>query len=257
MFSELVANGLWPEILSSTAAFTLIFASMLTSALTAAFGLGGGVIMLALLVNFLPIIAVIPVHAVIQMGSNTSRAFLLRKHIVWQIFIYFFFGALVGAVIGGQLVVALPEGILLGILGLFIFFITWGPKPKNLKLGKVGYVIGGVITTFATMFIGATGPLAMALLPRAEMQKQQVSGTHGSLLMVQHGLKIIVFGFLGFQFQTWALFLLCMIAVGFVGTYSGRAVLNRIPSEYFQKGITVILTIMAIRMLYNAANFLF
>lgn len=257
MLTDLINAGYWPDILSNTAAITLISLSMFTSAVTAAFGLGGGVIMLAVLVNFLPVAAVIPVHAVIQMGSNSSRAFLMRKHIVWSIFGYFFLGALAGAIIGGQFVVALPEGILLGILGLFILYITWGPKPKNLKLGKVGYIIGGVITTFATMFIGATGPLAMALLPRESLEKQQVSGTHGSLLVIQHGLKIIIFGFLGFQFKAWALFLLIMIAVGFLGTLSGRAILQRIPAKYFQLGITTILTIMAIRMLYVAATSLF
>ncbi|MBL1241007.1 MAG: TSUP family transporter, partial [OCS116 cluster bacterium] len=98
MLTDLINAGYWPDILSNTAAITLIISSMFTSAMTVAFGLGGGVIMLALLVNFLPVTVVIPVHAVIQMGSNTSRAVLMRKHIVWPIFIYFFFGAIVGAV---------------------------------------------------------------------------------------------------------------------------------------------------------------
>ncbi|MBL4727747.1 MAG: sulfite exporter TauE/SafE family protein [Rhizobiaceae bacterium] len=257
MLTDLINAGYWPDILSNTAAITLIISSMFTSAITVSFGLGGGVIMLALLVNFVPIAVVIPIHAVIQMGSNTSRAVLLRKHIVKPILIYFFLGAIVGAAIGGHFVVALPENILLGILGLFILYTTWGPKPKNLKLGKIGYVISGVFITFATMFIGATGPLAMALLPRKNLEKLQVSATHGSLLVVQHGLKILIFGFLGFAFKAWALFFVLMIVSGFIGTYSGRAVLQRMPSKYFQTGITIILTLMAIRMLYTAvASFL-
>lgn len=257
MLTEFINAGYWPEILSNTGAITLICLSMFTSAVTAAFGLGGGVIMLAVLVNFLPVFAVIPIHAVIQMGSNSSRAFLLRKHIMWPVFIYFFIGSLVGAAIGGQFVVALPEGILLGILGLFILYITWGPKPKNIKLNKFGYVISGTVITFATMFIGATGPLAMAILPRESLEKQQISGTHGSLLVIQHGLKIVIFGFLGFQFKAWLVFLMLMIAVGFIGTLFGRAILQRMPAKYFQTGITIILTIMAVRMLYVAASSLF
>ena len=252
MLSELIGMGFWPEILSSTAAITLIISSMFTSAITAAFGLGGGVIMLALLVNFLPVAVVIPVHAVVQLGSNTGRTLLMRQHIIWHICGYFCIGAVIGAVIGGQFVVALPEGVLLGILGLFILYITWGPKPKNLKLGKFGYVLGGVITTFATMFIGATGPLAMALLPRKTMEKQQISGTHGSLLVVQHALKIVIFGCLGFQFGAWVGFLALMVGAGFVGTMFGRRILQSLPQKYFQTGITLILSLMALRMLYSA-----
>lgn len=254
MLSELIDMGFWPEILSNSAAIILLISSLFTSAITAAFGLGGGVIMLALLVNFLPVAVVIPIHAVIQLGSNTGRTILMRQHIVWHIFAYFCLGAIIGAAVGGQFVVALPEAVLLGILGLFILYITWGPKPKNLKLGKIGYMLGGVITTFATMFIGATGPLAMALLPRKSLEKQQISGTHGSLLVVQHGLKIVVFGFLGFQFNAWVIFLALMVAAGFFGTMFGRKILQRLPSKYFQNGITLILTIMAVRMLYIAVN---
>lgn len=254
MLSELINLGLWPDMLSFTSAVMLVSASLLTSGITAAFGLGGGVIMLALLVNFLPIASVIPVHGVIQLGSNSSRTLLMRKHIKWPIFVYFFGGAVIGAYVGGQFVVALQEAVLLGILGLFILYIVWGPKPKNLKLGSLGYVLGGIITTFATMFIGATGPLAMALLPRSKMKKQQISGTHGALLVGQHGLKIMVFGLLGFEYKVWALFLVFMIAAGFIGTYTGRAILQRLPAKYFQKGITLILTVMAFRMLYQAGT---
>lgn len=254
MLSDLITAGFWPDILSTSAAITLVISSMFTSAMTVAFGLGGGVIMLALLVNFLPVAAVIPIHGVIQLGSNASRSLLMRDHIVWPIITYYFIGAIIGAVIGGQFVVALPEGILLGILGLFILYITWGPKPKNLSFGKLGNVIGGIFITFATMFIGATGPLAMALLPRKELEKKQVSGTHGALMVVQHGLKIIIFGFLGFAFKEWALFLVFMIVGGFIGTYSGRAVLHRLPAKYFQTGITIILTLLAVKMLYSAVN---
>ncbi len=257
MLIDLIETGLWPEILTLSGASILIVSSMFTSAITAAFGLGGGVIMLALLVNFLPVAVVIPIHGVIQLGSNTSRAFLLRKDIIKPIIVYYFLGAILGAVIGGQFVVALPEGMLLGILGIFILYIVWGPKPKNLNFGNVGNVIGGVFITFATMFIGATGPLAMALLPRKELEALQVSATHGALMVIQHGLKIIIFGFLGFQFVQWALFLAFMVVGGFVGSLFGRAVLKRLPQNLFQHSITIILTILAIRMLYKASVFYF
>lgn len=253
MLTELIQAGVWPEILSLSAASILIVSSLFTSAITAAFGLGGGVIMLALLVNFLPVAVVIPIHGVIQLGSNSSRAFLLRKDIIKPIILYYFIGALLGAFIGGQFVVALPETLLLGILGVFILYITWGPKPKNHNFGKLGNVIGGIFITFATMFIGATGPLAMAILPRKSLKPTQVSATHGALMVVQHGLKIIIFGALGFQFANWAVFLLLMVVGGFIGTYFGRAVLRRLPQKLFQNAITLILTIMAVRMLYQSA----
>ena len=47
--------------------------SFLTSLITAAFGIGGGVVMIAVLASILPPAALIPVHAVVQVGSNAGR----------------------------------------------------------------------------------------------------------------------------------------------------------------------------------------
>jgi hypothetical protein len=44
------------------------------------------------------------------------------------------------------------------------------------------------------MLIGATWPLVLALLPRKQMTAKQVSSTHGTLMIIQHGSKIVVFG---------------------------------------------------------------
>ncbi len=258
MLADLQQLGLWPELfldLSSTS--LLLMTSLFTSAMTAAFGIGGGVIMLAALVNFLPVAYVIPIHGVIQASSNISRAALLRTFIDWNIIRYYFLGAVIGALIGGQFVVALPESVLLSIVGLFILYVVWGPKPKQLKANRYTYTIGGIWVTFSTMFIGATGPLAMALLPRKQMQSQQVSATHGTLMVVQHGLKIIIFSALGFAFKEWAVFLLMMLVTGFIGTYFGKSLLHRLPQAFFQKGVTVILTLLALKMLFDAGNIYF
>lgn len=251
MFLELQQFGLWPELLEIQSTIILLVTSVFTSAMTAAFGLGGGVIMLAALVNFLPVAYVIPLHGVIQACSNLSRASLLRAFIQWDIIRFYLIGAVVGALVGGQFVVSLSESVLLSIVGIFILYVVWGPKPKQLKANRYSYMFGGVWITFSTMFIGATGPLAMALLPRKQMQSQQVSATHGTLMVVQHGLKIIVFSSLGFAFKEWAVFLLMMLVTGFIGTMFGKSLLQRLPQVWFQKGVTLILTLLALKMLFD------
>jgi uncharacterized membrane protein YfcA len=253
MLSWLVELGWWPHALAVDASVILLLSSLFTSALTAAFGLGGGVIMLALLVNFIPITAVIPIHGVIQMSSNISRGILLRQFIVWEIVTYYFLGAIIGALLGGYFVIALSEIFLLSTLGIFILYVVWGPKLKSITANNLTYSLGGVVVTFSTMFIGATGPLAMALLPREALQAKQLSATHGLVMVVQHGLKIIVFSAIGFQFKQWAIFLLLMLVTGFIGSYTGRSILNRLPEAYFKQAIKIILTLLAIKMLVDAS----
>ncbi len=249
MIDNLIEIGLWPETLNLFSSAFLIFSSLFTSALTVAFGLGGGVVMLALLVHFLPLSVVIPIHGFIQLGSNSSRSFLLRHFIDWKIIVYFSIGAVVGALIGGQLVVSLPGNILLPILGVFILYTVWGPKFKKITANKFTYAVGGLLVTFATMFVGATGPLVMAFLPRDQLNAQQTSATHGMTMVIQHGLKIIIFSALGFQFFQWLIFLILMLIAGFVGAYFGRSLLKKMPEKIFKVGLNIVLTLLALRMI--------
>ena len=60
----------FPESISNLTAYFLIFASMATSFITSAFGIGGGAILLGLLAVKLPPIALLPIHGIVQVGSN-------------------------------------------------------------------------------------------------------------------------------------------------------------------------------------------
>ena len=53
----------------------LVFISSLTSLLTAIAGAGGGAVLIAILALVLPAQAIIPVHGVVQMGSNLVALF--------------------------------------------------------------------------------------------------------------------------------------------------------------------------------------
>lgn len=59
----------------------LSFAAFCTSALTAAVGAGGGTLLILLMLQALPPAAAIPVHGTVQLASNTTRAWLLRRHL--------------------------------------------------------------------------------------------------------------------------------------------------------------------------------
>ena len=60
----------------------LIGASFIASFITAAFGIGGGVLLLAVLAALMPPAALIPVHGVVQLGSNALRLMLFHSPII-------------------------------------------------------------------------------------------------------------------------------------------------------------------------------
>ena len=73
-----------PGIGAATAS-ALVFLSFLTSAITASIGGGGGLLMLAAMATVIPAAAVIPVHGLVQLGSNGGRALLSHRHVMRRI----------------------------------------------------------------------------------------------------------------------------------------------------------------------------
>ena len=92
------AAALLPAGIGPGVAVLLVVASFFTSALTATFGVGGGIAMLMLLGLYVPVAALIPVHGAIQLGSNTGRTWHQRRHVRWSVASPFLAGSLVGAI---------------------------------------------------------------------------------------------------------------------------------------------------------------
>lgn len=238
-----------PEGLSILSAGILIFASFFTSALTASVGVGGGLLMLALMTYIVPIAALIPVHGLVQLGSNTGRSYVQRAHIDWRIVGLFLLGSLLGAFAGAMLAVQLPAYILKSFLGLFIIIIVWARLPKIKSANPVVVALGGLVTTFATMFAGATGPLVAVFLNSLFNQHRKMVATHGMTMTVQHSLKVLAFGFAGFAFWEWLPLVLLIVISGFSGTKAGTLILNKMPEEKLKFGFKIVMTIVALDLL--------
>ncbi|AMS39628.1 hypothetical protein Amn_01110 [Aminobacter sp. Y103A] len=241
---------LLPEGLDPLIGIVLIIASAFTSALTAAFGVGGGIAMLTLMGLFVPVAALIPVHGAVQLGSNSGRAWHQRANVRMDVAAPFIAGSIVGAVIGAFVVIQLPDAWLKLVLGAFVIAITWTKVPGIDKLTRTGLAIGSVIVALIGMLVGATGPLVSVLFAQffANDRKALVA-THAAGMVAQHGLKIIVFGLAGFAFGDWLPLIGAMIVSGYLGTVYGTKLLERMPEESFRKWFKIAITVLALDLL--------
>ena len=246
MAAELFHAGLGWSI-----ALTLIAVSFASSFVTAAFGIGGGAVMLAMLATLLPAPAIIPVHGLVQLGSNVGRAAILLRHLHLDVVGPFVIGAVVGVALGGVFVVQLDAGVLQVGVGLFILWsILFKPPAFMRRSGSVA----GAISSFLTMFFGGTGPFVAAYVKTLELGRMAHVATHATLMTIQHMLKTIAFGLLGFAFSAWAGLIALLIAFGFLGTIAGRLVLARIDERRFKFALNAILTVLALRLIYAGGS---
>ena len=242
-------SSLVPDALTSQSATILIAASFFTSGLTAAAGIGGGLLMLALMTYFIPIAVLIPIHGLVQFGSNAGRAFVQRANANWRVAVLFSIGALFGAAVGSLIAVKLPENVLLTIFGIFIIIMVLVKFPPITNASNTIVAIGGATTTFASMFVGATGPLVAVFINKIAANHREALATHGVTMAFQHLFKVVAFFLVGVALWQWVPFVIAMIASGYIGTLTGTALMNRLPDETLQKLFKVILILISIDML--------
>ena len=230
----------------------LCLLSFLTSAVSAAFGLGGGAALVAVMASVMPPISIIPVHAVVQVGSNFFRAVMMWRNILFTWMPQFVIGTIIGAAVGGQIVFALPKYVLQAVIGLFVLYAVWGPKIKAMEPTRMRFGAVGALASFATMFAGATGPLIAPFIRASTSDRMMTVATHAAFMSWQHGVKILAFGFLGFAFAPYVPLMILMILLGLLGTWSGKFVLDWMPEQVFRWGFNLVLTVLAVRLLIEA-----
>ncbi|MYM55929.1 sulfite exporter TauE/SafE family protein [Thalassovita mangrovi] len=246
MSIEALFGGFEPLVL-----LALLATSFLGSFITVALGIGGGALLLTVMASLMPPAALIPVHGVIQFGSNVFRAALLFKHSYWPPFAAFALGTLFGAVLGGSVVVNLPPAAVQIGVGAFVIYSILSKPPA--WLSRLPFVTG-TISSFLTMFFGATGVFVANFTKSLQLQRERHVATHAGFMTIQHVLKVVVFGFLGFQFGPWIGFIAAMVFAGLLGTILGRRVLVRIGDKGFKRALDIVLVLVSLRLIWQGAG---
>ncbi|MFC6670357.1 TSUP family transporter [Marinobacterium aestuariivivens] len=112
----------------------------------------------------------------------------------------------------------------------------------------------GALTTLISMFVGATGPLVAAWVHRFNAGKFPTVATFAACMSVQHCLKLVVFGSLGFMFLEWVPFVLLMVTAGACGTWLGLKLLDRMPPAWFRPLFRLIVTLLAVRLIWQSMS---
>lgn len=144
-----VLNQLIPESLSLPVAVFLLASSTITSMITASLGAGGGVLLLVLMASWMPPAAIIPVHGMIQLGSNVGRAALTWRHVDWRVIAAFLPGVIAGAALGAWLLVNLPAHIWQLTIALFVLYLCWGPALPKGAFGAPGVFLASALTSLS------------------------------------------------------------------------------------------------------------
>lgn len=135
------------EVVSGAELLIVALAALLGSTITAIAGLGGGILLLSVLLQFLDPLEAIPVHAVIQLASNSSRALILRRDVDWGIVARFSLFLLPAGAIGLLVATAFPVNLGRIFIAVFALALVWWPQG----LTKISSFLGGGRRSFVPL----------------------------------------------------------------------------------------------------------
>ncbi len=228
----------------------LLALALATSTLTAITGIGGGMILIALMPGFLPAAAIVPVHAMVQLFANSSRALFGWRFLRWEFVLAFVAGGIVGGLIAAGIRRKIDLEYTPLLIAAYILFTVWGP-PLRLKRPPRGeFVFIGMLQTGLSMIVGATGPMGQAALLRRGLQRDALVVSGALMTTFSHLIKVCLFALLGFAFLDYWHIIVGMSAGVIVGAFIGTHIRYRIDEKIFRQILKGLLTLLALRMIY-------
>lgn len=229
----------------------------MTAIVSAVLGMAGGIMLLAVLFLFLDPAIAIPIHAVVQLTSNSSRVIIHRREIRRDMLIPFSLLLLPAGALTVPLVQHAPADALRLAVGAFVIIATWrkqwlllGFDAERLPVGPRFALVGAGAGAIGPI-IGATGPFIAPFFLGVGLSRFEIIGTKAACQAAGHMAKLILFGFAGFAFAEYGIAILTMAACVIAGTTFGTRLLTRLDDARFTQLYKVTLTLVAFRLIWS------
>ncbi len=233
----------------------LFTAAILSSTISGMIGMGGGVTLLAAMTLVLPFNLIIPIHGIVQLGSNFFRTIILRKSVHKAYFRYFALGTPFGAWLAYRVLSRMTQpDWALALIGLVLLYVVFKPKYlPEIRLSEKGYLFLGMVAGALGCLIGATGPLLAPFYVRTDLSKEEMVSTKSACQITIHLMKLPVFSALAFNYSEHALTIGIMLIAVVIGTKIGTELLRKLSTTVFLNFIRIVMFLISIRLFYKVA----
>jgi uncharacterized membrane protein YfcA len=228
----------------------LTISTFCCSVIAGMMGVAGGVLFVGILASFVETIYVVPLYAVVMIVSAGSRSVLFHKHINWRIVFRYTMGLLPGALLGIYVFKLLPKDLIKLLMGVFILVTIFLPVTKKEAHLNIGiFFLVGLVAGFIGIFFGASGPFTSSFYIRQGIIKEALIATKATCTLLDHALKIFLFGLIGINVLAYGNIVLYLIMAVIPGVYVGKLLLNKISDKAFLVALKVLLCVLAVRII--------
>ncbi|WP_319554074.1 sulfite exporter TauE/SafE family protein [Vibrio sp.] len=223
--------------------------SMVTSAIAGVIGFGGGMLLIAILPNFLSPSLIIPIHGVTQLASNSSRMFFSLSHVRWSLLPKFLAGSLVGMLLFGLFLSNISFEYVPAAIGTYILLNLWSKRFAHFIRRYESYYLIGFLQTGLGLIVGAVGPLSLAVLTKQLKSNNEVIATSSMFLTLSHLAKIPVYAAVSSDLASNMNLIVYMVIGSILGSFIGTKARFKAGNNKIILVIKILLTLLAVRML--------
>ncbi len=232
----------------------LILAVLAASTLSGVVGMGGGVLLVAVMATLLEPALVVPLHGVIQLVSNGTRSWALWRRVDWGLFLLYTPTLLLGVALGTRLYLDTGLSWFRPLVGAFVLsFLLWDRlRPRQLAIPRWVFLPAGLLGGVITMLVGASGPYLAAFFLRDDLDREEIVATKAAIQSVGHLLKLPAFLVIGFDYRGHLTLLVPLLVCAVLGTLLGTRILRRMPERVFQAIFRILLTLLGLRLVLDS-----
>jgi hypothetical protein len=227
--------------------FTILFLllSLIAEILGTIGGFGSSTFFVPIANYFLDFQTVLGITAVFHVFSNISKIALFKngldKKILFQIGIPAVVFVIIGAIASKYINIKYLQLVLaLFLIGLSLLFLI--KKELKFEPNKKNSFLGGSLSGFFAGLLGTGGAIRGITMAAFSVEKSVFVATSAAIDLAVDGTRMIIYFLNGYIHKHDLYLIPFLIVIGFIGTYIGKIILDKIPQEKFR--ILVLLLIL-------------
>lgn len=227
----------------------LVCAVLATATLSGVFGMGGGMLLMAVAGSMLPVGPAMVLHGGVQLVANGSRLLAHLRHVHWRTLALYAVGALPAAAGMASIAFSADRATMLLTLGALPLVASFVPRQWCPSVDRRSHAVAcGGLMTVAQLTAGAAGPLLDLFFVRSRLDRHQVIATKAVTQTLSHAIKLAHYGAVVSAWDTtdlgpWTLPASAVAAV--TGTLVGKRLLGRMTDDGFRRASVVLIRVVA------------
>ncbi|MFK8082702.1 MAG: sulfite exporter TauE/SafE family protein [Granulosicoccus sp.] len=226
------------------------FASSIVSAV---FGFGTALIVLAVGSHILPVKEAIVLGTVLFATSTVFKTVLLGKHIDWKVAGTMAVASLPFAYLGASWLTEVPSELLrrsLGVMILLYVVLTLFNLFPKFKIGTIGLIGGSAAYGFVSGLLGSGNLIKAIMFREMSITKHAFVGAMAATSVLSNTAKLSAYAASDLISAHQIVPIIGLVLGAIAAVLIGRKILDVVSVLHFEKGIHVVLVVSALALLF-------